>query len=131
MAPSVPTDRTVHHGEMADYWFEDGVLVSLSKPVRRTVSLIAANAEFVKGITGRKPVPLLIYLADSPVPDKETRRFSAETLPKIYTAMAMVAPTALSRLVMNIVFGLKPPPIPTKSFTDPVAAKKWLNNHTK
>ncbi|MEP6747418.1 MAG: hypothetical protein ABJB86_06815 [Bacteroidota bacterium] len=44
----------------------------------------------MKQITGGKKVPLLIYLCNSPVPDKETRKFSAEQLPNIYAAMAMI-----------------------------------------
>ena len=84
-----PTDRQVWEGEIANYWFEDGILVSLSKPPKRTVENIKANVALVKQLTNNKPVPLLIYLANSPVPDKETRKFSTEMLPEIYSAMAM------------------------------------------
>jgi hypothetical protein len=122
----IPTDRKIWEGEIATYWFDDGVLVSLSKSPKRTVQLIANNVALVKQITDNKPVPLLIYLADSPIPDKATRKFSTEQLPVIYKAMAMVAKPGLSKLIMNILFSLKPPPIPMKSFTDPQKAAKWL-----
>ncbi|MGZ4037316.1 MAG: DUF7793 family protein [Bacteroidia bacterium] len=80
----------------------------------------------MKQITGNKKVPLLIYLCDSPVPDKATRKFSAEQLPNVYTAMAMVSKPGLAQLIMSILFRLRTPPIPIKSFSDDIAAKEWL-----
>jgi hypothetical protein len=113
-------------GEIADYNYEDGILYSYSKSTLRTVKNISENIALVKQITNGKKVPLLIYLSDSPVPDKETRRFSTEQLPNVYTAMAMVSKPGLSKLIMNILFRFKPPPIPMKSFTNDKEALEWL-----
>jgi len=126
MNVKIPKDRQTWEGEIATYWMEEGVLVSLSKPIKRTVDLIRNNVALVKSITDNKPVPLLIYLSKSPVPDKATRQYSTEQLPVIYSAMAMISAPGLSKLIMNILFRLKPPPIPMKSFTDENEAKKWL-----
>lgn len=114
-------------GEIADYWYSpDGILYSYSRNTTRTVKNITGNIALVKSITGNKIIPLLIYLSNSPVPDKETRKFSAEQLPHVYSAMAMVSKPGLSKFIMNILFSLKKPPIPMKSFTDDNEAKKWL-----
>jgi len=121
-----PTGVQTFDGEIATYWFEDGILVSLSKSVRRTVENISGNVALVKKITNNKKVPLLIYLKNSPIPDKETRKFSTEQLPNIYLAMAMISTPGLATLIMNILFRFKPSPIPIKSFTDEQAAKEWL-----
>jgi len=86
-----PTDRETYKGDIATYWFDDGILISLSKSPRRTVENIMANVQLVKQITNNRPVPLLIYLSNSPVPDKEARKYSTEQLPVIYSAMAMVS----------------------------------------
>jgi hypothetical protein len=127
-----PTDKQTWEGEIATYWFDDnGILISLSKSILRTVENISANVTLVKTITGNKPVPLLIYLANSPIPDKPTRKFSTEQLPVIYSAMAMVCKPGLSRFIMNILFGLKPPSIPMKSFTDDQVATQWLKQFLK
>ena len=127
-----PTDRETWEGEIATYWFDDnGILVSLSKGILRTVENISSNVTLVRSITGNKPVPLLIYLANSPIPDKQTRRFSTGQLPVIYSAMAMVCKPGLSKFIMNILFGLKPPPIPMKSFTNDQAATEWLKQFLK
>jgi len=108
---------------------DNGILVSLSKNPKRTVENITSNVALVKSITGNKPVPLLIYLSDSPIPDEATRKFATEQLPLIYSAMAMVSKPGLSKFIMNILFSLKTPPIPMKSFTDDKAAKDWLQQY--
>src|SRR5436190_12122324 len=96
----IPTDRQIFEGEIATYWMEDGILVSLSKSTLRTVTNITANVELVKQITNNQPVPLLIYLSNSPVPDKATRKLSTEQLPNVYTAMAMISEPGLAQLIM-------------------------------
>ena len=121
-----PNDRKIYEGEIASYWFDDGILVSLSKNPKRTVENISKNVALVKEITGNRRMPLLIYLSNSPVPDKQTREFSTKQLPVIYSAMAMVSKPGLSKFIMNILFALKPPPIPMKSFTNDETAKEWL-----
>ena len=114
-------------GEIADYLLtDDGILISYSKSILRTVENIVSNVVLVKKITNNKKVPLLIYLKNSPVPDKETRKFSTEQLPQIYTAMAMVSKPGLAQLIMKILFKFQNPPIPIKSFTDDQKARAWL-----
>jgi hypothetical protein len=121
--------ETIHvtEGEIADYYLDPtGILYSYSKTVKRTVQNISENIALVKQITGGKKVPLLIYLTNSPVPDKETRKFSAEQLPNVYTAMAMVSKGGLAQFIMNILFKFKTPPIPMKSFSNDEEARDWL-----
>jgi hypothetical protein len=125
-----PENIELIKGEIADYYLDsEGILYSYSKSPKRTVELIRRNVELVKRITNNKRVPLLIYLSDSPIPDKETRKFSTEQLPVIYSAMAMISKPGLSKLIMNILFKFKPPPIPMKSFTDEKEAKEWLRQY--
>lgn len=124
---SKPSDQELVKGEIADYYFSpEGILFSYSKNPKRTIKNISENVSVVKQITGNKPVPLLIYLCDSPVPDKETRKFSTEQLPHIYKAMAMVSKPGLAHLIMKILFKFNPPPIPMKSFSNDVEAQEWL-----
>jgi hypothetical protein len=114
-------------GDIADYRLDDsGILFSYSKSVLRTVSLMEANLKLVKQITGGKPVPLLIFLKNSPMPDKATRQYSKEKIPELYSAMAMVSKPGLSAFIMKLLFAFQKPPIPMKSFTDELEAKAWL-----
>lgn len=129
--PLVPTDREIFEGKIATYWFDGNILVSRSKSVMRTVALIHDNMEFVQQITGNRKVPLLVYLAKSPVPDKATREYSSEVVGEMYSAMALVAPSSLSSFIMRLIFGFQQPPIPMKSFSDAAKAKEWLLNPEK
>ncbi|KIA91930.1 hypothetical protein OC25_19325 [Pedobacter kyungheensis] len=120
-------DNSLIAGEIADYLLTDtGILVAYSKSILRTVENIAANVALVKEITHNKKVPLLIYLKNSPVPDKATRKFSTAQLPTIYTAMAMVSKPGLAQFIMKLLFKFQNPPIPMKSFTDDKKAMEWL-----
>jgi hypothetical protein len=126
----IPTDRQVTEGEIATYWIEDdGILVSLSKSIKRTVENITGNVALVKQITHNKPAPLLIYLANSPVPDKATQKLSTEQLPNIYKAMAMVSEPGLASFIMKLLFAFRPSPIPIKNFTDEKEARVWLRQY--
>ncbi|MCW3108568.1 MAG: hypothetical protein JWQ09_3074 [Segetibacter sp.] len=125
-----PADRQIFEGEIATYWLDDdGILVSLSKSPKRTVANITGNIALVRHITNNTKVPLLIYLSNSPIPDKETRKFASEQLPKVYTAMAMVSKPGLASLIMNVLFKFKAPPIPMKNFTHDNQAKEWLKQY--
>lgn len=128
--PTIPTDRQIFEGEIATYWLDDdGILVSLSKSTRRTVANITDNVALVKRITNSRKAPLLIYLCNSPMPDKATRTFSTEQLPQVYRAMAMVSRPGLAQLIMQLLFTFQQPPIPMKHFTDDIAARAWLKHY--
>jgi hypothetical protein len=116
-------------GEIADYKFEDGILYSYSKSPKRTVENIKGNIALVKSITNNKPVPLLIFLSNSPMPDSETRKYVTKVLPEVYTAMAMVVKNGLGKFIMNLLYGLQKPPIPMRSFISEEEARAWLEQY--
>lgn len=125
--PEIPLDREIFETELATYWWsDDNYLVSLSKNVLRTVDNLKSNSEVIQKITNNKPVPLLIYLTDSPIPGKEAREISTLLLPINYSVMAMVSKPGLGAFIMKFLFSLKKSPIPLKAFTDEHAAKAWL-----
>lgn len=126
---NLPAGKEIFEGEIATYWLDDGILVSLSKSPKRTVANITANIALVRSITGGKKIPLLIYLSKSPIPDAATRKFVTGELPRVYTAMAMISKPGLSKFIMNFLFRLKPPPIPMRNFIDEDEAKRWLKQY--
>jgi len=127
-----PEGITVVKGEIADYYYSpEGVLYSYSKSIRRTIENIRNNITLVKEITGGQKVPLVIYLTNSPMPDKETRKFSAEQLPNVYTAMAMISKGGLGQFIMNLLFKFKAPAIPMKTFSDEKEAVEWAKQYTE
>src|ERR1700712_770140 len=98
--------------ETADYWLDDdGILFSYSKSAKRTIENVTENNELIKRITNGKKVPMLMYITDAHVPDKETLKFSKEQMPKVLTAIAMVTTITLAIFVMNVLFRFKKPPV--------------------
>jgi len=57
---TIPTDKQIYEGEIATYWFDGDILVSLSKSPKRTVANITDNIALVKKISNNKRVPLLM-----------------------------------------------------------------------
>ncbi len=114
-------------GEIADYRLDrSGILYSYSHSIKRTIGNLNRNAILVRSIAGKRPVPLLIFLKKSPVPDKATRELSRKLLPELYSAMAMVAENSLSALILKMVFRFQKPPIPIRSFENEAEAREWL-----
>jgi hypothetical protein len=48
MTMTRPTDKQIFEGVIATYYFDDGILVSLSKNPKRTVENISGNVVLVK-----------------------------------------------------------------------------------
>ncbi len=118
----------IGESELAKYWrVTPDVIYAESKPTARTVETIASNVALVKSLNDDKPVKLIISIAKSPVPDKATRELAAKELPLTYAAMAMIAPNKLTRFIINLIYGMKKPPIPMKTFSNFKDACNWIS----
>lgn len=115
--------------DIATYWLEDGILVSRSKSVRRTVDNLRESHKIIKQMTGGKKLPHLVFLTRSAVPDKDAREFSTASLPDLYTAMALVSNGGLGTFIMNLLFKMKPPTVPMRSFSNEADAREWLKGY--
>lgn len=121
--------KTENIGEtpLAKYWWlDEKVLYAHSKSTNRNIETVSENIAFVKSQNDNKPVKLVITIANSGMPDKATRDFVARELPNVYSAMAMLAPSKLTGFIVNVIYGLKKPPIPMRTFTDIDKAYKWI-----
>lgn len=126
----IPENVQTNESDLGVYWFDGtGILYCQSKSPKRTVENIKANALMIQRITNNERACLLIFLTSSPIPDKETQRYVKEQLPKIYKAMAMVSDSGVGKIIMNVLFSLKKPPIPMKTFSDEPAARNWLKQY--
>lgn len=121
------TEVNLHiSSSIATYSRNGEILISRSLPVQRTVNNLQDNAEIVRSITNGKRTKVLVFLCNSPVPDKSARKLSAELVPQLYSAMALVSKPGLAQLVMKMVFAFQNPGIPVKIFTDSETAIIWL-----
>ncbi len=118
----------IGESELAKYWrVSPDIIYAASKSTNRTVETIASNVALVKSLNDYKPVKLIISIAKSPVPDKPTRELAAKELPLTYSAMAMIAPNKLTGFIINLIYGMKKPPIPMKTFSNFEDARDWIS----
>jgi hypothetical protein len=118
----------IGESELAKYWrIAPDTIYAESKSTNRTVETIASNVALVKSLNDHNPVKLIISITKSPVPDKATRELAAKELPLTYSAMAMIAPNKLTGFIINLIYGMKKPPIPMRTFSNFEEAHRWIS----
>lgn len=115
-------------------WFdENGILFSCPKPEVPpvlTMEEIKKEMDKFRKITGGKKVCLVSESnPKSPAPAKEQRDFIASEINSVVKAMAIITTSPVSRMIVNLFFGLKPPPYPAKLFTDQKEAVQWIKQY--
>jgi hypothetical protein len=125
-----PKDAKVYDTPSSIFWFEDGILYSISKkvPPQTLEETIAAVEEFKKITKGEK-FCMLADVTNSAETTKEVRDYAAVELPKLVKAVAMISGSALGKMLANLFFSLKSQPYPVKMFNDENEAKKWLKQY--
>ncbi|HXA01939.1 MAG TPA: STAS/SEC14 domain-containing protein [Cytophagaceae bacterium] len=127
----IPENANVIDWPTSILWFdEDGILCAISKKVpEQTLEEAKESMLDFERLTGGKKVCMLIDITNSSPTSKEMRDYSAAELPKITKALAMISTSALGKMIANLFFGLKPPPYPTKMFSNEKDAKEWLKQY--
>ena len=126
-----PKNAEVHETVSSTAWLdENGIICSISKKCppptleQSKTEIIAFWKKFGEG-----KFCMLIDITDAPPTSKEVRDWAAAELNKMVKAIAMMSRSALGRMIVNLFFGLKPPPYPTKTFNDEKEAKEWLKQY--
>ena len=122
-----PKNATLYEGELADFWLEeDGILCAVSKKVSRTQVKQKDNYELIRKITGNKRVCLLADNTETYTQDDSTRQYTAQEIPRIFKAMAIVSRTTIGRASAHLFEYFHGQPIPIKCFEHEKEAKTWL-----
>jgi hypothetical protein len=125
-----PEGTVIYEGELASFWIdENGILCARGKYTSRSLEKQEANYEFIRKITGDKPVCLLSDTTSSPPMDRATREYIASEMPKVFKAMAVISETPLGRMVANAFLAINRDPIPIKMFDNEKEAKEWLKQY--
>lgn len=126
-----PTNAELIETATSVQWMdENGIICSISKK-HPPQSLDETKKEIENWYKrwGNKRHCLLLDITNSSPSSKEVRDYAADELPKMAKAIAMISNSALGRMVANLFFGLKPPPYPTKMFSNEQEAKEWLKQY--
>ena len=112
-------------------WFDDdGILCVISKKgTQPTLEERKKRTEDFKKALGGKKICMLVDITNASESSKEAKDYLAEELPKILNAMAFISKSPLGTMLANLYLGLKPPPFPSKIFSNEADARKWLKNY--
>jgi len=126
--PMKPTSTSkVYETEIGSFWFDDdGILNLVTNSRPRTKESIDITFDFIKSVSKNKKNLVLSDATDSPPPNKEVRDYSADQLPKLTKAMAIMSNSIIGTTIANIFLALKHQVIPMKLFTDEEKARIWL-----
>jgi hypothetical protein len=131
----IPENVKTYEMTSSIMWFEDGILYSAPKPgipPDLTLAQIDEEMKKFKEITGNKKVCIVSEAnPNSKPPKKEERDYIANVINEVAQAMAIVTTSPVARMIANLFFGLKPPPYPTKMFTNKEEATQWIKQYVR
>lgn len=113
----------VREDGILEFRYRDGVYLQLED----SQSMIRAALELVGE---RTPMPAIVYLGQVRGFTREAREYMAysEDNQRLSSRVALIVSSLVGRMLVNLLFGLSPPAIPTRAFTDDRAALTWLEN---
>jgi hypothetical protein len=106
-----------------EFRYRDGIYLQLED----AEDLIRAALDF----TGDDvPLPTIVHLGNVRGSTREAREYMAysDENQRLSSRVALVVTSRIGRMLVNLLFGLSPPRIPTRAFTDEAAALAWLEN---
>jgi hypothetical protein len=124
-----PEDVDVHESKGGIWWIDmDGILYSKSKKnaPKPTKEDSEEELKSLKRIVGDRKMCMIADISEIKSASREDRDLAAAELEKLVKAMAMVTTSPLSKMVVNLFFGLKPASYPVKIFNTEKEAKSWI-----
>ncbi len=130
MIPTVGV--VIYEGELASFWFdEDGILCANAKPVPRTLKNQKTTYALVRQIIGDGTVCLLADNTATFMQDRTTRAYSAQEIPKLFKAMAVISNTTIGKASAHLFTRSHGQPVPIRVFDNQKDAKEWLVQYQK
>jgi hypothetical protein len=114
-------------------WFDsDGILYSRHSEapfVQASREQMEEDMKKFKAFVGDKKVLMIAEShPNAESPSREDRDYISDRLAEVTRAMAILTPSAVSRMVVNLFFLFKPANFPTKMFQNVSDAKQWLQS---
>jgi hypothetical protein len=123
---TLPTDREVWESDIAQYWFEGGVLIASNKDVYRTLENITSAISMINEITRGKKVPLLILSPFEPEGDVDALDYLYAHLDKYISAIGLIEASFFKRIQSNYDTKSEDDALKTRVFKNQTTALKWL-----
>ena len=114
-------------------WLEDDIIHIVSLPgTEETLETAKENLAAVKKLVKNGKKPLLADMSQIKSVSREAREcYSRKESEEFTSAMALIAKSAVSKVIGNFFLGLNKPPYPIKLFTSEKEAIDWLKEFIK
>jgi len=135
MILQIPENAKTYELNNSIIWFDnEGILYSQPKAViddEASDEEILSEMEKFRAITGNKKVCMIAeaHPKGGKPPKKEQRALIAKEISSVTKAMAVITTSSLSRMIINLFFGFKPPDYPVKMCKNEQEAKEWIRKY--
>lgn len=117
----------------AKAWIEDSILYLEYFPQKVTLSQAKEHIKVIKeAFKDNLPMPCLSDLKKVKGTDRDVRNYLAsEEVSQLNTAVAILGPSGLAKIIGNLFLKFSRPQYPTKIFSDYEKAVNWLKEDPK
>lgn len=128
LAPESVTEKFVT--SFVTLWMDDGILCcrysdNLHVSLDVAKACVESRIFFAKG----NSYPLLIDMKGIKSTTREAREYMASVGVTLVKAGALITGSPFNRMLGNIFLTIDRPPVPTRLFTNEVAARQWLSQY--
>jgi hypothetical protein len=121
----VPPGKSIIDTPLANLWFDDGILYSVSKPGARTMADLRKTLEAIKNTTGNKKICLIADTSNTQYYTIEMRNELSREFLKLLNALALIPCNPMGKIMASILFH-RQNYFPTKIFDNTKDAKEWI-----
>ena len=125
-----PKGIEVFETPTSHYWFEDdGILCIVTKKADE-ISLEDQKkqvAAFKERLGGKKRCAI-IDISNSTASSPEFRDYNTRELPELFSAIAFVATSPITRMMVIVYLGQQPTPFDSRVFSNEAEAKAWIRS---
>jgi hypothetical protein len=129
----IPTNVQTHELPSSILWIKDGVVYSSPKigdTKEPTAEQMKKDMHSLKSFVGNEKICLVVEInpKSRPASRKERDAVAAE-IASMVKAMAVITSSPITKMLVNLFFGLKSPAYPVKMFLTEKDATNWVKQY--
>lgn len=129
----IPTGAQTHELPSSILWIKDGVVYSTPKigdTREPTSEQMKEDMHSLKTFVGNEKICLVVEINPKSKPaSKKERDAVAAEIASIVKAMAVITSSPITKMLVNLFFGFKPPAYPLKMFLTEKDATDWVKQY--
>jgi hypothetical protein len=129
----IPTDVQTHELRSSILWIKEGIVYSSPKTgetLEPTSQQMKEDMLSLKTFVGNEKICLVVEINPKSKPaSKKERDAVAAEIASMVKAMAVITSSPITKMLVNLFFGFKPPVYPLKMFLTEKDATNWIKQY--